>query len=92
VPDARRPAFRVVDDIDAGLKQRLERFLRLSGIEIAGIEFAAGADGLPLVYDVNTNTNYNADAEAAAAVPLTGMDAIARYLKGELAREQREAA
>jgi GNAT superfamily N-acetyltransferase len=92
VPDARRPAFRVVDDIDAGLKQRLERFLRLSGIEIAGIEFATGADGLPLVYDVNTNTNYNADAEAAAAVPLTGMDAIARYLKRELERELREAA
>ncbi len=92
VPDATRPAFKVVEDIDAGLKARLERFLRLSGIEIAGIEFAVGEDGHPLVYDVNTNTNYNAGAEAAAAVPLTGMDAIARYLKGELAREQRAAA
>ncbi len=92
VPDATRPALKVVEDIDAGLKARLERFLRLSGIEIAGIEFAVGEDGHPLVYDVNTNTNYNAGAEAAAAVPLTGMDAIARYLKGELAREQRAAA
>ncbi len=92
VPDAARPAFKVVEDIDAGLKARLERFLRIAGIEIAGIEFATGADGLPLVYDVNTNTNYNSEAEAAANTPLTGMDAIARFLKGELERELREAA
>ncbi len=92
VPDAARPAFKVVEHIDAGLKARLERFLRIAGIEIAGIEFATGADGLPLVYDVNTNTNYNSEAEAAANTPLTGMDAIARFLKGELERELREAA
>lgn len=92
VPEATRPAFKVVEDIDAGLKTKLERFLRLSGIEIAGIEFATGADGVPLVYDVNTNTNYNSEAEAAAGVALTGMDAIARFLKGELAREERQAA
>ncbi|WP_340117929.1 alpha-L-glutamate ligase [Pelagibius sp. 7325] len=92
VPDATRPAFQVIEDIDAGLKTKLERFLQIAGIEIAGIEFATGADGRPLVYDVNTNTNYNSEAEAAAGVPLTGMDAIARYLKGELARSERQAA
>jgi glutathione synthase/RimK-type ligase-like ATP-grasp enzyme len=92
LPDATRPAFKVVEDIDAGLKARLERFLRLAGIEIAGIEFAVGADGLPLVYDVNTNTNYNSEAEAAAGVGVTGMDAIACFLKRELERDLREAA
>lgn len=92
VPEATRPAFKVVEDIDAGLKIRLERFLRLSGIEIAGIEFATGEDGLPLVYDVNTNTNYNAEAEAAAGVETTGMDAIAGFLKGELEKRELAAA
>ncbi len=92
LPDATRPAFKVVEDIDAALKARLERFLRLAGIEIAGIEFAIGEDGLPLVYDVNTNTNYNSEAEAAAGVKLTGMDAIAAFLKGELHKRLRKAA
>ncbi len=92
LPGAARPAFQVVDSIDAGLRARLEGFLRLTGIEIAGIEFATGADGRPLVYDVNTNTNYNAEAEAAAGIELTGMDAIARFLKGELKKTQLAAA
>jgi glutathione synthase/RimK-type ligase-like ATP-grasp enzyme len=92
VPDATRPAFKVIDSIDAELKTRLERFLQIAGIEIAGIEFAVGEDGRPLVYDVNTNTNYNAEAETAAGVALTGMDAIARFLKSELDRDLRQAA
>lgn len=92
VPGAARPAFRIVPSIDAGLKARLERFLRLAGIEIAGIEFATGHDGVPRVYDVNTNTNYNPEAEAAAGIQQTGMGAIARFLKGELERLALEAA
>lgn len=92
LPDATRPAFKVIEDIDPVLKSKLERFLRIAGIEIAGIEFATGENGRPLVYDVNTNTNYNSDAEKVARVPLTGMDAIARFLKGELERSQRQAA
>ncbi|MEQ8357106.1 MAG: alpha-L-glutamate ligase [Kiloniellaceae bacterium] len=92
LPGATRPAFKVVETIDAGLKGRLENFLKSAGIEIAGIEFATGADGVPLVYDVNTNTNYNAEAEAAARVTLTGMDAIARFLKCELDRSALKAA
>lgn len=89
---AARPAFKVIESIDPALQARLERFLQLAGVEIAGIEFATGRDGVPLVYDVNTNTNYNAEAEAAAAVPLTGMGAIARFLKSELTRQARKAA
>ena len=33
---------------------------------------------------MNTNTNYNSEAEAAAGIDLTGMAAIARFLKREL--------
>lgn len=91
LPGAARPAFKVVEAIDATLKGRLECFLQLAGIEIAGIEFATGRHG-PLVYDVNTNTNYNSEAEAAAGLQLTGMGAIARFLKGELDRTVRQAA
>ena len=84
LPDATRPPFKVIESIDPDLKNALERFLRSAGIEIAGIEFATGEDGVPLVYDVNTNTNYNSEAEAAAGIDLTGMAAIARFLKREL--------
>lgn len=92
VPGKARPAFRVVERIDAGLKARLERFLAQAGIEIAGIEFATGRDGIPLVYDVNTNTNYNASAEAAADIKLTGMRAIANFLQRELDKQALKAA
>ena len=91
-PGAARPVFKVVKRIEEGLRTRLETFLRLTGIEIAGIEFAVGADGRPLVYDVNTNTNYNTGAEAAAGMKPTGMDAIACFLKSELAKTLPKAA
>ncbi|MBK0399171.1 hypothetical protein H0I76_08220 [Limibaculum sp. M0105] len=92
VPGKTRPAFKVIERIDDTLRARLERFLRITGIEIAGIEFATGRDGVPLVYDVNTNTNYNAAAEAATEVKLTGMRAIAQFLGSELDRLALEAA
>ncbi|MCL5778302.1 hypothetical protein M1105_15060 [Limibaculum sp. FT325] len=92
VPGRARPAFRVIPLIDDTLRARLERFLRIAGIEIAGIEFATGRDGMPLVYDVNTNTNYNASAEAAAEIKLTGMRAIANFLQSELDKLGLEAA
>jgi hypothetical protein len=91
VPGA-RPPFRVVEAIDADLKHRLEHFLQIAGIDIAGIEFITGRDGAPLVYDVNTNTNYNADAEAAAGLAVTGMVAIAGFLDRELQKLRRQAA
>jgi len=65
---------------------RYESFLRNNGIEIAGIEFISDSDGTLFTYDVNTNTNYNPDAEAAAGVPLTGMQAVARFLGSELVK------
>lgn len=84
LPGETRPPFKVVETVDPVLKRGLEHFLQIAGIEIAGIEFATGRDGVPLIYDVNTNTNYNAEAEAAAGLALTGMQAIADFLKGEL--------
>jgi hypothetical protein len=86
-----RAKFTIIDDIDAGLKQRYERFLAANGIEVAGIEFIRDGDGRVYTYDVNTNTNYNPDAEARAG--RSAMTALARFLGAELARvSQRQAA
>src|SRR5947208_6296574 len=81
---APRAKFTIIDDIDAGLKQCYEAFLAANGIEVAGIEFIADANGAIYTYDVNTNTNYNADAESRAG--RSAMTALARLLGGELAR------
>lgn len=84
-PAGERPhaKFTIIDDIDAGLKQRYEKFLAENGIEVAGIEFIRDADGVIYTYDVNTNTNYNSDAEARAG--RSAMAALARFLGSELA-------
>ena len=82
--EAPRAKFKIIDDIDSGLKSRYESFLAANGIEVAGIEFIADAAGVTYTYDVNTNTNYNPDAEARAG--RSGMDTLARYLAAELAR------
>ncbi len=87
--------FTVIDGIDPGLRGRLEAFLERAQVDVAGIEFIIGEDGLPLVYDVNTNTNYNPDAEARAGLTGTnrsGMGALAEYLGGRLAETARLAA
>jgi hypothetical protein len=81
------PKFRVIPDIDAALKRRLEQFLRKAGIDVAGVEFIQTQTGETLVYDVNTNTNYNAEAEAAAGFAgshRSGPGALAAYLGGLL--------
>jgi hypothetical protein len=79
-----RAKFTIIDDIEAGLKQRYEAFLAANGIEVAGIEFIRDANGAGYTYDVNTNTNYNPDAEQRAG--RSAMTALARFLGGELAR------
>ena len=76
--------FTIVDDIDAGLKERYEAFLVGNNIEVAGIEFIADMNGTIYTYDVNTNTNYNPDAEQRAG--RSAMTALARFLGAELAR------
>lgn len=66
------------------LIESYQHFLANNGIDTAGIEFVTDRNGQVYTYDVNTNTNYNSIAEKAAGVPLTGMDAVAQYLKSEL--------
>ena len=78
--------FTVLPDFAHPILERYEHFLCQNGVEIAGIEFIADAEGEVFTYDVNTNTNYNAQAEAAAGVSLTGMGAVARFLGAELAK------
>ena len=92
-----RPAhkFTVVDGIDPALRARLEAFMERAGVDVAGIEFIAGPDGAPLVYDVNTNTNYNPEAEVRAGIAGTarcGMGALAEHLATLLTQAQRRAA
>jgi hypothetical protein len=78
-----RAMFTIIDDIDADLKRRYEAFLAANDIGVAGIEFIVDGAGAVYTYDVNTNTNYNPEAEARAG--RSAMDALARYLGGELA-------
>jgi len=85
-----RAKFTIIDDIDAGLKQRYEAFLAANGIEVAGIEFIRDAADTVYTYDVNTNTNYNPEAEARAG--RSAMTALARFLGGELGRLSRHRA
>ncbi len=84
-PQASR--FTIVRDFDGHpILEAYRRFLQANGIEIAGLEFIVDGSGVLYTYDVNTNTNYNAEAEARAGVPVTGMEATARFLGEELRR------
>ena len=77
--------FSIIEDFsNYELIESYTRFLSNNGIDTAGIEFVANRFGEIYTYDVNTNTNYNSQAEIAANVPLTGMEAVARYLSREL--------
>jgi len=82
--EAPRAKFTIIDDIDADRKARCEAFLAANDIEVAGIEFIRDGDGAVYTYDVNTNTNYNPDAEAVAG--RSAMNALAKFLGGELAK------
>jgi hypothetical protein len=89
VGEAPRDKFTIVEGIPDALRMRLERFLAVTGIDVAGIEFISDGSGRTLVYDVNTNTNYNPDAEQRAGIAGTdrsGPGAIAALLKRNLSR------
>ena len=81
--------FRIIKNFSDPLIERYERFLEDYGIEIAGVEFILDRHGVPFTYDVNTNTNYNSAAESVTE--LSGMRAIAAYLRQELAYVDRVA-
>jgi hypothetical protein len=82
-----RAKFTIIDDIGTALKRRYETFLAANGIDVAGIEFIASAEGAVYTYDVNTNTNYNSEAEARAG--RSGMETLARYLGAQLNKLQK---
>ena len=64
--------------------KKYENLLKSNGIEIAGIEYIKGKDGVHYTYDINTNTNYNSIAESKS--DLKGMDSIATFLYNELTK------
>ena len=64
--------------------KKYENLLKSNGIEIAGIEYIKGKDGINYTYDINTNTNYNAIAEGKSE--FKGMDSIANFLYNELSK------
>lgn len=80
------------DDITAQtpLIRKLEAFLEVHNIHIAGIEFIETSDGKQFVYDINTNTNYNPSVERAEeeAGRLPAARRIAKYLSEQLAHVQ----
>ncbi len=84
IGDEPRAKFKIINNINAGLKARYEAFLATNDIEVAGIESIVDASGTAYTYDVNTNTNYNADAENRAG--RSAMTTLARFLGAELAR------
>lgn len=59
-----------------------EKFLKNSGIDVAGIEFIRDINGEIYTYDVNTNTNYNSEAEEKA--DKYGMLELAKFLGNAL--------
>lgn len=81
-----KPKFKIIEGFNDPIIEKYETFLRNNGIQIAGIEFIKNANGDIYTYDVNTNTNYNSDAEAKAGK--YGMLEAAKFLGGELEKEQ----
>ena len=78
--------FVIERDLDDPILADYERFLSDNAVEVAGIEFVRDAAGEIFTYDLNCNTNYNLEAEAKAELPLTGAQAVAKFLGAELAK------
>ena len=79
-PDGNK--FMIIKDYKNSEIKKYEDLLKSNGIEIAGIEYIKGKDGINYTYDINTNTNYNSTAEGKSK--LKGMDSIASFLYNEL--------
>ena len=79
-PDGNK--FMIVKDYKNPEIKKYEYLLKSNGIEIAGIEYIRGKDGVHYTYDINTNTNYNSIAEKKS--DLKGMDSVATFLYNEL--------
>jgi len=73
------PMFEIGPVEDQDLVNKIGDFLKMSGVEVAGVEYLKTPNGQQLVYDINTNTNYNRDAEERAGVE-SGPMALARFI------------
>ncbi|MCP4806925.1 MAG: alpha-L-glutamate ligase [Proteobacteria bacterium] len=73
--------FKVADDFTADdeLVAKYAEVMAAYGIDVAGIEFVLGEDGLRYTYDINGTTNYNLDVEAESGVE--GMAYIAALVE-----------
>ena len=74
--------FMILEDFSNPILGGYQTVLKNNHIEIAGIEFLEAINGQLYTYDINTNTNYNSIAENLC--DLSGMKAIADFLKSEL--------
>ena len=74
--------FMIINDFSSPILEVYQKVLKNNHIEIAGIEFLEAMNGQLYTYDINTNTNYNSIAENLS--DLSGMKAIACFLKREL--------
>ena len=81
-PDGNK--FMIIKNYKNNEIKNYENLLKSNGIEIAGIEYIKGVDGIHYTYDINTNTNYNPIAEEKSKV--RGMDSIANFLYKELTK------
>ena len=72
----------ILEDFSNPILEGYQTVLKNNHIEIAGIEFLEAINGQLYTYDINTNTNYNSIAENLC--DLSGMKAIADFLKREL--------
>lgn len=77
------PMFEIIEEgFNEEQIANYEKFLKNSGIDVAGIEFIRDINGEIYTYDVNTNTNYNSEAEEKANK--YGMLELAKFLGNAL--------
>ena len=74
--------FMILENFSNPILEEYQTVLKNNHIEIAGIEYLESINGQLYTYDINTNTNYNSIAENFS--DLSGMRAVADFLKREL--------
>ncbi len=74
--------FMILENFSNPILDEYQTVLKNNHIEIAGIEYLESINGQLYTYDINTNTNYNSIAENLS--DLSGMRAVADFLKREL--------
>lgn len=85
--------FSLRDDITSEfpLVKKLEEFLKLYKIEVAGVEFIENDSNEFVVYDINTNTNYNKAVEENKRTKgeFGAADRVVEFLQSEFTKEKK---